>query len=89
MRTDSEYTPSQEVIDHVDAFLKLIKVLTGNRKFEDRIPAVENKTGGATMVDVFDQVERRAEARGNQKGQVRVYINELHYTPKEISIKMG
>lgn len=37
------------------------------------------------MVDVFDQIEQR----GDQKGQVRVYVNELHYTPKEISIKMG
>ena len=52
MRTNSEYTPSQEVIDHVDAFLKLMKVLTGNRKFEDRIPAVENKTGASCIIQI-------------------------------------
>lgn len=81
LRMNEEYTPTREIIEHVDAYMKMMTVLTGNRKFEEEIPAVENKTGGTTMIDVFDQMEK--------KGQIKVYVNELHYTPKEISIKMG
>lgn len=61
------------LMDYNDVFADIVNVLL--------IPAVENKTGGTTMIDVFDQMEK--------KGQIKVYVNELHYTPKEISIKMG
>ena len=81
MRTNREYTPSQEMIDHVDAFMKLMRVLTGDRTYEMSIPAQEKENGGVTMVSFLDKVEK--------KGEIKVYMNEFDYTPKEISLKIG
>lgn len=44
LRTNKEYMPTQDIIDHVDAFMKLMTVLTGNRKYAEEMPAAENKT---------------------------------------------
>lgn len=41
MRKNRQYIPSEETIHHVDAILKMMAVLTGNKKFED----AQNRTG--------------------------------------------
>ena len=67
-RTDPEYRPKDpEKFRHVDELLKLMSVLTEDRRFEE---ALEGKGGKPKdMCEVLDRVEARGEARGVKKGR--------------------
>ena len=67
-RTEPEYRPKDpEKFRHVDELLKLMSVLTEDRRFEE---ALEGKGGKPKdMCEVLDRVEARGEARGVKKGR--------------------
>lgn len=60
MRTTNDYKPNPDTVDHVDAVLKLMSVLTGNKRFEESIPEVHKIKGGVSMADIFDIKINRA-----------------------------
>ena len=62
-----EYIPSRETITHVEETLKLMAVLTGDRRFEESANEAVKKGASVTMCDVLD----RAENRGIEKGLAR------------------
>ena len=57
-----------ETIDHVDATLKLMSVLTGDERFETVIADLSEKKEGVNMCDVLDRVENRGIEKGIEKG---------------------
>ena len=63
--TNAEYTPDDAVITHVDEFLKLMQVLTGDNRYEEiaRSFVGIKKEGGIKMCNVLDAREARGEAR--------------------------
>lgn len=79
MRLTNDYKPAPDTIEHVDAVLKLMSVLTGDRKFEDAIPEMSQVKGGVTMESVLDRVENKGiekgitigEKRGEERGEKR------------------
>lgn len=60
MRTTNDYKPSPDTVDHVDAVLKLMSVLTGDDQFEKSIPEVHKIKGGVSMESIFDVKINRA-----------------------------
>ena len=66
IRKFADYTPSREEMEHVDAVLKLMTVLTNDSRFEDAQTTDEKEA--KTMCDVLD----RAENRGLEKGEARL-----------------
>lgn len=60
MRTTNDYKPNPDAIEHVDAVLKLMSVLTGNSEFEDAIPDLQDSKGGVSMVDIFEVKRNQA-----------------------------
>lgn len=64
MRTNKEYNPSQEVMKHVDAVLKLMSVLTQDDRFEE----MQNGAKGEvkTMCEVLDNAISKGRAEGIQ-----------------------
>lgn len=65
MRKNKEYVPSKEEIQHVDAILKIMSVLTGDKRF---IVAQRHTKGGKkTMCEVLDKVENRGIERGEKR----------------------
>lgn len=101
MRLTNDYKPSPDTIEHVDAVLKLMSVLTGDRRFEDAIPEISQVKGGVTMESILNRVEnkgmkkgiaigeKRGEKRGELKGKISVYYNDMGLTPDEIAQKTG
>ena len=66
-RTDPGYKPERKVIQHVDAFLKLMKAVTGDHRYEE-VRKTVRKGEDITMCEVLDYREKRGEQRGMQRG---------------------
>ncbi len=67
MRTNKEYNPSQEVMKHVDAVLKLMSVLTQDDRFEE----MQNGAKGEvkTMCEVLDNAISKGRIEGRAEGK--------------------
>jgi len=68
--TDYDYIPDDAVITHVDEFLKLMNVLTGDDRYSELSLSFTKteKEVGLRMCNVLDAREARGEARGLQQG---------------------
>lgn len=65
----NEYVPDNAVITHVDEFLKLMKVLTGDKRFEEIAHTItEAEKEELRMCRILDEREARGEARGFARG---------------------
>jgi hypothetical protein len=95
MRRNKNYVPSPETIKHVDEVLKLMSVLTGDRRFEEFQRNLQKETeGGATiMCEFLDEIENRGLVKGRAEGKiygmVKVYVNDMHLSAEEISLKLN
>ena len=86
MRKNNEYIPSKDEIKHVDEILKMMKVLTGDDRFE--ISMAERKEV-KNMCEVLDKVEARGEARGETIGRVKALYFDAEFSVTEIVEKTG
>ncbi|MGN0505890.1 MAG: Rpn family recombination-promoting nuclease/putative transposase [Lachnospiraceae bacterium] len=66
-----EYEPDPAVITHVDELLKLMRVLTGDNRYETISFTEQEKKEGVRMCKVLDARERRGEIRGEKRGLKR------------------
>jgi len=79
----NDYKPSADLLQHVDETLKLMSVLTDDRRFEEVIEELPRK-GGTSMCTVLDKVENK----GKLEGMIQVYYKELHYSADQIAKKL-
>ena len=91
-RMTNDYKPSADLLQHVDETLKLMSVLTDDRRFEEVIEKLPGK-GGTSMCTVLDKVENKGReegkleglAQGKLEGMIQVYYTKLHYSADQIS----
>ena len=94
-RMTNDYKPSADLLQHVDETLKLMSVLTDDRRFEEVIEELPGK-GGTSMCTVLDKVENKGReegkleglAQGKLEGMIQVYYKELHYSTDQIAEKL-
>ena len=67
MRTNKEYEPSQEVMKHVDAVLKLMSVLTQDDRFEEMQNGAQGEV--KTMCEVLDRAIDKGRIEGRIEGR--------------------
>ncbi|MBQ7167949.1 MAG: hypothetical protein IJR93_13505, partial [Treponema sp.] len=82
MRVNKDYEPSRETIRHVHEVLQLMRVLSGNRQFEDAQNSVhecDTERGGPSMYNVLAKMQResRNEGRNEGRGEGRVSVQTL------------
>lgn len=81
--SDADYVPEDSVITHVDEFLKLMRVLTGDSRYEEIAASITEaeKEGGLKMCNVLDAREARGEARGEARMSklVSLLLDEQRY----------
>ena len=65
MRKNNDYEPSREQIRHVDAMLKMMKVLTEDNRFELKQNEREDVVN---MSEVLDRIEAKGRQEGRQEG---------------------
>ena len=83
--TNPEYEPEKKIIQHVDEFLKLMSVLTGDTQYETIAKNEDfqeaKKRGGITMCNVLEYRAAEGEAKGRieerNKLIIRMYENKL------------
>lgn len=86
MRKNSDYIPTKEQFEHVDALLKLMSVLTGDSRFEDAQNIKEG--GGQSMCEVFDQYEEKGRREGKIEGKIEAYL-DAGFSLYDISSKLN
>ena len=67
------YVPDEAVITHVDELLKLMRVLTGDNRYETISFTEQEQKEGVRMCKVLDARERRGEERGEKRGAMRLH----------------
>ena len=103
-RMTNDYKPSADPLQHVDETLKLMSVLTDDRRFEEVIQELPGK-GGTSMCTVLDKVENKGReegkleglaqgkqeglAQGKLEGMIQVYYTKLHYSAEQIASELG
>ena len=87
-RMTHDYHPSTDVVQHVDETLKLMSVLTGDRRFEEVVSDLPQGKG-VNMCEILDRVENRGIerglAQGKLEGMTQVYYTKLHYSADQIA----
>ena len=86
-KNDVDYIPDDKVIDHVDEFLKLMSVLTGDKKYEEIGTSFEmqEKKEGIRMCKVLEAREQRGEQRGIEIGKLQTLLSLVE--DKLLSVK--
>ncbi len=70
-RQKEDYTPTPQVISHVQETLQLLSVMTGDHRFEKKYDQLNAKGGTYTMCEFLDKIENRGFERGVQVGELR------------------
>ena len=85
---NADYVPSRAKMQHVEAVLQLLSVMTGDYRFEDVLNDPDGPEGGiSTMCDVLDRVEARGVAIGEKRGEARgVAIGEKRGEARGVAI---
>ena len=87
--SNPEYIPDSAVITHVDEFLKLMRVLTGDNRYESISFTEQEKKEGVRMCRVLDARENRGIKQGIKQGTLQVLdliriLSEQGYLMEEI-----
>ena len=94
MRENGEYKPSPERLCHVEAVLQLLSLMTDDTRFEDVLNQKEiiREGGVHNMNEWLDRVEAASRAEGMARGEIigaiKLYRDEMHLTPVEITGKI-
>ena len=72
---NKEYEPSQEVMKHVDAVLKLMSVLTQDDRFEEMQNGAQGEV--KTMCEVLDRAIDKGRIEGRNEGRIEGRAEEI------------
>lgn len=64
------YIPERKIIRHVNEILKLMKILTGDSRYEDVANELVREGGAVTMCEVLERVE----LKGREEGRFKLLI---------------
>ena len=77
-RKNKEYEPDDtREIEHVDAVLKLLSVMTKDNRYEDILYQDGEKVEVKTMCEVADRLENRGIRKGREEGRIEGRWEEL------------
>ncbi len=76
MRKNKNYIPSPAEMEHVQAVLHMMSVMTGDHRFEEVCSNNTEEGGNINMCEVLDRIENRGIAKGREEG-VREGITEM------------
>ena len=71
------YKPEPKTIKHVNEILKLMKVLTGDSRYEEIANDLLEKGGMITMCEVLEKVEQKGIEQGELKMLVKLVKDEV------------
>ena len=76
LRKNKDYIPDDtRVIQHVDAVLKLLAVMSGDRRYEQILAPAEQKGEVTTMCSVAQRLEEQGIERGRAQERIELLIS--------------
>ena len=90
MREHGNYVPSPEKLEHVQAVLQLLSIMTDDTRFEDVLNQEDliEEGGIRNMNEWLDRIEANSMKKGMEKGEIigsiRLYHDEMHLLPSDI-----
>ena len=69
-----DYVPSEQKIQHLEALLLMLKALTGDDRYEEIFPALQEvteKTGGISMCELLDKYINKGREIGMAQGMAQ------------------
>jgi predicted transposase YdaD len=84
----NDYKPSADQLNHVDETLKLMTVLSGDRRFVEVVQDLPAE-GGVSMCEVLDRVENKGREEGKIEGMTQIYYTKLHYSADQIAEELN
>ncbi len=94
MREKGNYVPLPKRLRHVEAVLQFFSIMTDDTRFEDILNQKANTQEGGihNMCEWLDRVEAASRAEGMAKGEIigtiKLYHDEMHLMPTEITGKI-
>ena len=92
MRKSNKYIPSKQVIKHVEEILQMMKILTGDEKFdyiyENSFKEGEKITMDTWLSDTIGKAEKKAEKKGRLEAFAQM-VNEGILSLQQAAAKMG
>jgi hypothetical protein len=87
-RTTNDYVPSRRKLKHVDEVLKLLKVMTGDNRFEEVYIPDERKKD-ATMCEIVDKFINQGISQGIKVGDSTGDSRRLIKSVETLSLHSG
>ena len=88
-RMTNDYRPKDsDRLEHTDAMLKLMSVLTGSSRFEEMIPELSEE-GGTTMCEVIDRLINDGIKKGLTQGKLEGTIATLAVLVKDGTLSLS
>ena len=90
MREHGNYVPSPKKLEHVQAVLQLLSIMTDDTRFEDVLNQEDliEEGGIRNMNEWLDRIEANSMKKGMEKGEIigsiRLYHDEMHLLPSDI-----
>ena len=89
-RLKGKYNPPQIPIQHVDAFLKLLAVMVGDKRYQEIMEEMkqnENEEGEVTMCEIYDQIEGQGIEKGIQMERVHTMEQQKRAEAAEAEVQ--
>ena len=84
-RKNKKYIPGRKTIRHVDAVLKFMSVMTGDRRFLE-VQKGKKSGGDQTMCEILDQIENRGIQKGMEIMRAEMAEKEASLAKKEAEL---
>ena len=85
-RKNKKYVPSKQVIKHVEEILQMLKILTGDDKYNIDDNIIDSMKGEVVTMDTWlsdtinkaeKKAERKGEKKGEKKGKIELLVNMI------------
>ncbi len=90
LHQSKNYNPSSKPIQHVDSMLKLMSVLTNDKRYTEWVHNKHNGQEVGNMCEVLDRIvaegENRGEAKGEERGERKANLAAIRNIMKKFNI---
>ena len=96
-RKNKKYVPSKQVIKHVEEILQMLKILTGDDKYNIDDNIIDSMKGEVVTMDTWlsdtiNKAEKKAERKGEEKGKLEALYSLMQkgiLTIQQVAAEMG
>lgn len=86
LHQSKNYNPSSKPIQHVDSMLKLMSVLTNDKRYTEWVHSKHNGQEVSNMCEVLDRIVAEGENQGEERGERKANLAAIRNIMKKFNI---